>query len=116
MSPAQVRQALAANNYLAAIGQTRGALVTVNLSVNTDLRSPEEFRQLVIREDGGAIVRLGDIAEVVLGAEDYSYDVRFSGQSAVFIAIYVMPNANTLDVIRGIRNEMKSYRRIFLWD
>lgn len=106
VSPAQVRQALAANNYLAAIGQTRGALVTVNLSVNTDLRSPEEFRQLVIREEGGAIVRLGDIAEVVLGAEDYSYDVRFSGQSAVFIGIYVMPNANTLDVIRGIRKEM----------
>src|SRR5512139_682642 len=68
VSPAQVRQALAANNFLAAVGQTKGALVQVNLTANTDLRSVPEFKRLVIRHQDEAIVRLEDIAEVVLGA------------------------------------------------
>ena len=74
-NPAQVREALAANNFLSAIGRTKGALVQVNLTANTDLRSVREFQQLVIREQGGAVVRLSDIADVVLGAEDYDTDV-----------------------------------------
>ena len=77
ISPVQVRQALAANNFLAAVGRTKGSLVQVNLTANTDLRSVEEFKRLVIREQDGAIVRLEDIADVVLGAEDYDAEVRF---------------------------------------
>ncbi len=60
-----MRQALAANNYLAAVGQTKGSLVQVNLTANTDLRSVREFQQLVVREQDGAVVRLGDVADVV---------------------------------------------------
>ena len=88
VSPSQVRQALAANNYLAAVGQTKGSLVQVNLTANTDLRSVEEFKRLVIREQDGAIVRLEDIGEVALGAEDYDTEVRLSGQTAVFMGIF----------------------------
>jgi multidrug efflux pump len=106
ISPVQVRQALAANNFLAAVGQTKGALVQVNLTANTDLRSVPEFKRLVIRQQDGAIVRLEDIAEVVLGAEDYDTNVRFSGQTAVFMGIWPLPNANSIDVIRRIRAEM----------
>jgi hypothetical protein len=69
ISPAQVRRALAGNNYLSAVGQTKGSLVTVNLTANTDLSTVEEFNQLVLRESGGAVVRLKDIADVELGAE-----------------------------------------------
>ncbi len=68
ISPTQVRQALAANNYLAAIGRTRGSLIQVNLTANTDLRSVEEFKNLVIRQQGGALVRLANVADVALGA------------------------------------------------
>jgi len=107
ISPAQVRQALAANNYLAAVGQTKGTYLQVNLTANTDLHSVEEFKKLVIRERDGALVRLEDIALVTLGAEDYEADVRFSGQTAVFMAIYPLPTANTLDVVRRVREEMK---------
>ncbi|MCB1822723.1 MAG: efflux RND transporter permease subunit, partial [Candidatus Competibacteraceae bacterium] len=106
ISPAQVRQALAANNYLAAIGQTKGALVQVNLTADTDLRSVAEFENLVIREQDGALVRLKDIASVVLGAEDYDTEVRFSGQTAVFMGIFPLPNANAIDVIQRVRAEM----------
>jgi len=108
ISPAQVRQALAANNFLAAVGQTKGALVQVNLTANTDLRSVPEFKRLVIRQQDGAFVRLEDIAEVVLGAEDYDTVVRFSGQTAVFMGIWPLPNANSIDVIERVRVEMEA--------
>lgn len=107
ISPAQIREALAGNNYLSAVGQTKGALVTVNLTANTDLRTAEEFRELVLRESGGAVVRLRDVADVVLGAEDYDSEVRFSGERAVFMGVWVLPNANALDVVRDVREEMK---------
>jgi len=111
VSPAQVRQALAANNYLAAVGQTKGSLVQVNLTANTDLRSVKEFQQLVIREKDGSVVRLGDVGDVVLGAEDYDVMVNFSGDTAVFVGIWALPNANSLDVIRRVRTEMKEIQR-----
>ena len=106
ISPAQVRRALAGNNYLSAVGQTKGSLVTVNLTANTDLSTVEEFNQLVLRESGGAVVRLKDIADVELGAENYDSAVRFSGEQAVFMGIWVLPNANTLDVIQAVRKEL----------
>lgn len=110
VSPAQVRAALAQNNFLAAVGRTKGALIQVNLTANTNLTSVREFEQLVVRQQGGAIVRLGDIARVVLGAEDYDTEVRFSGQTAVFMGIYPLPNANALDVIQRVRAEVEALR------
>jgi multidrug efflux pump len=111
VSPAQVRQALAANNYLSALGQTKGSLVQVNLTANTDLRSVKEFQQLVIREKDGSVVRLGDVGDVVLGAEDYDVMVNFSGDTAVFVGIWALPNANSLDVIKRVRTEMVEIQR-----
>ena len=111
ISPAQVRRALAGNNYLSAVGQTKGALVTVNLTANTDLRTAEEFEKLVLRESGGAVVRLEDVADVVLGAEDYDSAVRFSGEQAVFMGVWVMPTANTLDVIKAVRVELEKLKK-----
>jgi len=111
LSPVEVRQALAANNFLSAVGHTKGALIQINLTANTDLRSAREFKQLVVREQNGAIIRLGDIAEVVLGAEDYNSEVHFSGQTAVFMGIWPLPNANSLDVINRVRAEMDSIQK-----
>lgn len=106
ISPSQVRQALAANNYLSAVGMTKGSMTSINLVANTDLRTSDEFRELVVREENGAIVRLKDIADIDLGAEQYDMDVRFSGQRATFMGIWVLPTANSLDVIKKVRAEM----------
>lgn len=111
ITPIQVREALAANNFLSAVGRTKGALVQVNLTANTDLRSVDEFKRLVIREENGAIVRLEDIADVVMGAEDYDTEVRFSGQTAVFMGIWPLPNANSIDVIRRVHTEMAAIQK-----
>ncbi len=106
LTPAEVHAALQANNYLAAVGKTKGTMIAVNLVANTDLKTAEEFRSLVIRQERGAIVRLGDVADIVLGAESYDDDVRFSGQKATFMGVWPLPNANTLDVVRGVREAM----------
>ncbi len=108
VSPGDVQRALAANNYLAAVGRTKSLLVQVNLTANTDLRSVGEFEQMVIREDAGNYVRLGDVADVALGADDYDTEVRFSGETAVFMGIWVLPSANSVDVIQAVRQEIDS--------
>ncbi len=106
ISPSALREALARNNYLSALGRTKGSMVSVNLVANTDLRTPEEFRQLVVKEKDGVVVRLGEIADVELGAENYEQDVRFNGQSATFMGLWVLPTANSLDVIHRVREAL----------
>jgi len=106
ISASAVRDALSKNNHLSALGQTKGSMVSVNLIANTDLRTPEEFRQLVVKQDKGVVVRLGEIADVVLGAQDYDQDVRFNGETATFMGIWVLPTANSLSVIRQVREAL----------
>jgi multidrug efflux pump len=107
LSSTQVWNALAQNNSLSALGRTKGTMTAVNLIANTDLKSPEEFRNLIVKQESGSIVRLGDIADVQLGAEDYESEVRFNGQSATFMGIWVLPTSNSLEVIRKVREAMK---------
>ncbi|MGH8123623.1 MAG: efflux RND transporter permease subunit, partial [Rudaea sp.] len=106
VTASDVYQALAANNYLAAIGTTKGQMISVDLTAATDLHSVAEFKQLAVKQKGGAIVRLADVANVVLGAEDYDANVSFSGKLAVFIGIKVAPDANILDVAQRVRDAM----------
>ncbi len=110
ISPSAVQDALARNNSLSALGRTKGSMVSVNLIANTDLRTPAEFRQLIVKEHEGTVVRLGDIADVVLGAENYDEDVRFNGETAVFMGVWVLPTANTLDVVGAVRDAMPGIR------
>src|SRR5215469_12016124 len=110
ISPSAVRDALSKNNYLSAVGSTKGSMVSVNLVANTDLRTPEEFRQLVVKNDNGVVVRLGEIADVVLGAQNYDQDVRFNGETATFMGVWVLPTANSLEVIKAVRAEIPAIR------
>jgi multidrug efflux pump len=102
LSAATVRQKLVSQNYLSAVGQTKGSMISVNLTAKTDLHTAEEFRQMVIREQDGRIVRLGDIADVVLGAEDYSSSLTFNGFVSTGMSISVLPTANSIDVIKRV--------------
>jgi multidrug efflux pump len=103
ISPTQIQNVLQANNYLSAAGQTKGSMTAINLVANTDLQSVEDFKQLAIKQSNGAIVRLRDVADVELGAQSYDSDVRFSGNTATFMGIFVLPTANALDVIKSVR-------------
>ena len=104
LTATDVSQAMAANDYISGVGTTKGQMVQVNLTASTSLHSAAEFRELVIRQSGGAIVRLKDVANVTLGAEDYESEVGFDGKQAVYVGIQVAPTANLLDVIQGVHD------------
>ena len=107
ITPLQVQQALLSNNYLSALGKTKGSMVEVSLSANTDLNNVDEFKQLVLRAQDGAVIRLQDIADIELGSESYDTEVRYSGKSAIFMGIWPLPNANSLEVIQRVREDME---------
>ena len=102
LTAADVNAALANNDFLSSLGNTKGQMVQFNLTANTSLHSVDEFENLVVRQQGGAIIRLKDVAKVTLGADDYESSVAFDGNSAVYIGIQVAPGANLLQVIRGV--------------
>ena len=103
-----VNTALAANNYLSAIGNTKGQMVSVNLTAATDLHTVDEFKNLVIKANGNDIVLLKDVARVTLGAEDYDSSFAFDGKPTLAIGINAAPDANVLDVIERVRKVFPS--------
>ena len=106
VTAADVSAALGSNNYLAALGASKGQMVTVPLRAGTDLHSVEEFKKLAVKHSGDAIVRLEDVATVTLGSDNYDFNVAFSGVRSVFIGIKVAPQANILDVAKRVRDTM----------
>ncbi|PKU23548.1 efflux RND transporter permease subunit [Telmatospirillum siberiense] len=103
LTGSDVTAALAANDYISGLGNTKGQMVQVNLTASTSIHSVEEFRNLVLKQVNGANIRLGDVANVTLGADSYETEVGFDGKKAVYIGIQVAPAANLLDVIKGVR-------------
>ena len=113
LTAADVAQALTNNDYIAGLGTTKGQMVQVTLKASTALSSLKEFRNLVLKQQDGAIVRLSDVANVTLGSDDYESEVSFDGQKAVYIGIQVAPAANLLDVIKGVRDVFPSIQAQF---
>lgn len=106
LTATDVSSSLAKNNYISGLGTTKGQMVQINLNASTDLHSLDEFRNLIIKQKDGAIVRLSDVANVTLGADDYESRVGFDGKRAVYVGIQVAPSANLLDVTRAIRKAL----------
>lgn len=102
LTATDVSQALTNNDYISGLGTTKGQLVQVNLSASTNLHSLTDYKNLVITQTGGAVIRLQDVANVTLGSDDYDSATSFNGKSAVYIGIQVAPTANLLDVINGV--------------
>lgn len=103
ISASEIRDVLADNNFLAAIGSTKGPVLSISLETSTDLESVDAFRDMVVREDDGAIIRLSDVAQVSLGAENYESSVLFNDRTVVFIGVSVSPTANLLDTVGGVK-------------
>ncbi|HVE79849.1 MAG TPA: efflux RND transporter permease subunit [Gemmatimonadaceae bacterium] len=110
LAPGDVHAALRRNNYLAAVGQTKGNLVQVNLLANTDLRSTQEFADLIVADRGGAIVRLSDVARVELGAEEASLVGKYNEQEAVYLGVWPLVGANEIEVGDRLVDEMERIR------
>ena len=113
VSPADVRNVLARNNFLTAAGSTKGEYVAINMTAKTDLNTAEEFGKLIVRSDNHSIIRLRDVGEVILGSQNYDTTVTFDGKKAVFIAITPTPTANPLTVINDARQLFPSIQHEF---
>ncbi|MFN4088967.1 MAG: multidrug efflux RND transporter permease subunit [Alphaproteobacteria bacterium] len=106
ITPADVRGALAANNFTSAAGQVKGDFVQTGINALTSLDSPEAFGQLVVATRHDSLIRLGNIAHIELGPQNVSSSSVFDGLKAVFVGIYATPTANPLTVIDGVRATM----------
>jgi multidrug efflux pump len=110
LTAADINQALAANDYISGLGNTKGQMVQVNLTASTDLHSLDDFRNLVVKQQNGAVVRLSDVATVVLGAEDYNTNITYNGQDSIAMSIDIAPDANLLEVMKRVRDVFPQIR------
>jgi len=106
LSPGDVHEALRRNNYLAAVGQTKGNLVQINLLADTDLRAVSEFENLIVADRDGAIVRLSDVARVELGAEEAAMVAKYNEQQSVYLGVWPLPGSNEIEVAQHLRDAM----------
>jgi multidrug efflux pump len=113
LTATDVSTALGQNDYISGVGTTKGQMVQVDLAASTGLHSEQEFANLILKQSGGAIVRLKDVANVTLGADSYDTQVAFDGRAAVYVGIQVAPNANLLQVIAGVRKVFPEIRAEF---
>ncbi len=110
LSATDVEAALRRNNFLAAVGRTKSNQVQVDLLVNTDLRTVDEFERLIVREDGGRIVRVSDIGRVELGSEEETSNVRHNGKDAVYLSVWPLPGTNEISVAYALRAELDAIK------
>jgi len=110
LAPGDVQAAIARNNYLAAVGQTKGNLVQVSLLANTDLRTTREFDNLIVAERNGSVVRLSDVARVELGAEEANLVAKYNREESVYLGVWPLVGANEIDVAGRLKDEMERLR------
>jgi multidrug efflux pump len=106
LAPGDVFAAIQRNNYLAAVGQTKGKLVQVNLIADTDLRSVREFEELIVADRAGAVVRIRDVATVELGAEEADMMAKYNEDPAVYLGVWPLVGANEIQVGNNLLAEM----------
>jgi multidrug efflux pump len=103
VTPANVRDALAANNFVSAAGQIKGDFTQTSINALTSLSSPAAFGDLVVLARGDSLTRLSAIADIELGPQSVDSSSVFDGLKAVFVGIYATPSANPLTVIDKVR-------------
>ena len=98
-----VTNALTANDYVTGAGNTAGEMTQVTLGINSGLHSEAEFRNLVVKQVNGGIIRLGDVARVELGSDNYQQTMLGNGKQAVFVQVDVVPDSNAIEVVNRVR-------------
>jgi multidrug efflux pump len=110
ITPSEVWEALERNNFLAAVGKTKGRNVQIDLLTDTDLRAASEFEDLIVRERDGTLVRLSDVAKVELGSEEPTGQAGFNGKPAIWLSVWPLPSANELEVAALLKKRIEEVR------
>ncbi len=104
VTPTDVSNALVNNNIQATPGQLKGSYIFTALNLKTDLHEVDQFNDIVVKDDGGRLIRIRDIGKAELGSQTYDYDVSYQGKSAIFVGVSTAPSANPLTVISNVRD------------
>ncbi|MFT4606345.1 MAG: multidrug efflux pump [Gammaproteobacteria bacterium] len=113
VSAADIVNAIGSDNYQSAAGQTRSKLVQTNVNAVTDTGDPDVLKRFVVRESGNKTVRLGDVADVELGAENYDSLVMFDGVPSIYIGINGTTDGNPLTTIELVTAELEKMKTSF---
>jgi len=111
LSATDVSAALKANNVQAAPGQLKGADTAINITASTDVTGVEGFRNMVIKRQGNAVVTLGDVATVELGAQTYDSLQLSNGHRSVTLAISPTPDGNPLEIVKHVKELLPQIQR-----
>ncbi|MBU2753269.1 efflux RND transporter permease subunit [Acidithiobacillus sp. CV18-2] len=106
ITPAEVRAALQANDFVSAAGRLRDTNTAISITANTALHSPKQFRELVVKTVHGVPITLGQIATVSLGAQTYDSSVLVNGQPAVNLGVMQAPGSNALQMATGVKKTL----------
>ena len=91
-----------------------GQQLNATITAQDRLQTPEQFRAILLRsQTDGAALRLGDVARVELGAENYSFSSRYNGQPASGMAVMLATGANALDTADAARAELQRLEKNF---
>ncbi|MFT6372783.1 MAG: multidrug efflux pump [Gammaproteobacteria bacterium] len=113
VSAADIVNAIGSDNYQSAAGQTRSDLVQTNVNAVTDTGDPDVLKRFVVRQSGDKTVRLGDVADIELGAEDYDSLVMFDGVPSIYIGINGTTDGNPLTTIELVTAELEKMKTSF---
>jgi multidrug efflux pump len=113
VSAADLVNAININNYQSAAGQVRGSLVQTDVNAITDSSDPAVFERFVIRDEGSNLVRLGDVADIELGAEDYDSLIMFDNVPSIYIGINGTTDGNPLTTIKLVSAELDKMKSSF---
>jgi multidrug efflux pump len=112
LTASDVADALRANNVQAAPGQLKGTDTAINITAGTDLRDVRAFQQMVLKRGDTGLVRLGDVATVELGSQNYDSTALSSGHPAVSMAISPTPDGNPLEIVAAIKKILPDIQRV----
>ena len=106
LTPADVEDALRRQNVEVPAGRIESVEREFSVVSTTDLRTPEEFSAVILRNVDGYPVRIGDVARVEIGAAAERTSVRFKGRSAVSLGVIKQATANPLELSKALRAEL----------
>ena len=113
VSASDIVSAIGNENYQSAAGQTRGQLVQTDVNAVTDTGDPDIFKRFIIKDEGDNKVRLGDVAEIELGAENYDSLVMFDNVPSIYIGINGTTDGNPLTTIKLVTAELEKLKKSF---
>ena len=110
----QAQNAQVSAGQIGASPSPRGQALNATITAQSRLRTPEQFRRIMLRNNpDGSVVHLSDVARVEMGAENYSFNAKLNGYPAAGFGIKLAPGANALDTVEAVKSQIDHLSKDF---